>query len=386
MIKKAFVLLFIFYSLTLTLYAQTYERYKKLKDTTIISKHLGFEKKISILVPIEWQNELKNSFPLTIVFDRQNQRSHNYIINTIDYLTSNELIPSSVIISVQSEQRYRYVETQYKVSDPNGLALENEKFIFDELIPLAEKEYKAAPFRLFIGHSRYGYFTTSLFNSRINDLNAVIAMSPFFLQKNIDLTDSIGKLGNPFNHSKKYYRFNIGNDFLEDFGKMDSVMRKRAANPFLDIKGARFKEAGHNATPGLLIITALYDIFEEWSAIQAKYSSIKQTDLGIKTSLDQEISSNYGTKINFSLGVLNGKGWHFYNEKQYEKAIQAWQILMASYPNFSEGYLYILNAQIQLKHNYHQTVEDFKKSLVNSQFYTEKAKKGLMAELEDIIK
>lgn len=386
MIKRIFVLLFMFNSLAATLFAQNYERYKKLKDTTIFSKHLGFEKKISILVPIEWQNGLKNNFPLTIVFDRQNQRSHNYIINTIDYLTSNELIPSSIIISVASEQRYRYVETQYKISDPKGLALENEKFIFEELIPLAEKKYQAAPFRLFIGHSRYGYFTTSLFNSRTKDLNAVIAMSPFFNQKNIELTDSIGKLHQSSYRSKKYYRFGIGNDFPEDFLKMDSALSKRVPTPLLDIKGARFKEASHNVTPGLMISTALYEIFEEWSAIQAKYSSVKQTDLKIKTSLDQEISSTYGTKLNFSLGVLNGKGWHFYNEKQYDKAIQAWQILMAAYPNFSEGYLYLLKAQIQLKLNYQPTIEDFKKSLASSEFYSEKAKQELMAELQEIIK
>ncbi|TPD70434.1 hypothetical protein [Flavobacterium microcysteis] len=386
MTKKAFVFLFIFNSLTISLYAQNYERYKKLKDTTITSKYLGFKKDISVLVPIEWQNELKNKFPLIIVFDKQNQRSHNYIINTIDYLTSNELIPSSIIISIQSEQRYRYIETQYKISDPSGLASENEKFIFDELIPLAEKEYKAAPFRLLIGHSRYGYFTTSLFNSRINDLNAVISISPFFTQKNIDLTDSISKLNKRSHNSKKYYRFAIGNDFPEDFIKMDSGLSKRTPNPFLDSKGSRFKEAGHNATPGLFVSTALYEIFEEWSAIQAKYSSITQNDLNIKTSLDQEILSNYGTKLNFSLGVLNGKGWHFYNEKQYDKAIQAWQILMASYPKFSEGYLYILNAQIKLKHNPNKTVEDFKKSLANSDFYTEKAKKELLTELQEIIK
>lgn len=76
----------------------------------------------------------------------------------------------------------------------------------------------------------------------------------------------------------------------------------------------------------------------------------------------------------------------FYNEKQYDKAIQAWQILMASYPNFSEGYLYIINAQIQLKHNYSKTVEDFKASLVNSKFYSEKEKMELTVELQEMIK
>lgn len=382
--SKRLSLLFILF--TATLFAQNYERYKKLKDTTIHSKNLGFGKKISVTVPIEWQNGIKNNFPLIIVFDKQNKRSHNYIINTIDYLTSTEQMPSSVIISVESEQRYRYNETQYKTSDPNGLALENEKFIFEELIPLAEKDYKASKFRILIGHSRYGYFITAVFTSRINDVNGVISMSPFFFQKNIDLTDSVRKMSNLSYTSKKYYRFGIGNDYPEDFARMDSVIKKSVPNPFLDIKGYRFKAADHNTTPGLVINTALYDLFEEWSGIQAEYSSNKQKDLSIKKSLEQKIISGYGTKLNFSIGVLNGKGWFFYNEKQYDKAIQAWQILMDSYPNFSQGFLYIIQAQIQLKQNYLQTVKKFKTSLVNSELYTEKEKQELETELQEIIK
>jgi tetratricopeptide (TPR) repeat protein len=385
MIKKYLLLLLIFTSATSSLLAQNYERYKILKDTIIKSKSLGFEKKISVMVPIEWQKSSKNRFPLIIVFDKQNKRSNNYILNTIDYLTSNEQIPSSIIISVESEQRYRYLETQYKISDPNGLALENEKFIFEQLIPLAEREYKASAFRLLIGHSRYGYFTTSLFNSRIADLNGIISMSPFFTQKNVDLKDSISQLNKRSFPIKKYYRYGIGNDYPEDFVKMDSVT-KNIHNPFLDIKGHRFKNADHNATPGLLINTALYEIFEDWSAIQAKYISNKQTDLNIKSSLDKEIQANYGVKLNFSLGILNGKGWYFYNEKQYDKAIQAWKILTDSYPNFSEAYLNIIKAKIQLKQDYSETIKEFINSLAISELYNEKDKKDLEIELHKVVK
>lgn len=384
MIKKACVLFFILTSLTATLSAQNYERYKKLQDTTIVSKYLGYEKNISVIVPIEWQSNSKNDFPLIIVFDRQNQRSHNYIISTIDYLTSNEQMPSSVIICIASSQQHRYNETQYKVSDASGLAVENEHFIFDELIPIAEKQYKAGAFRMLIGHSRYGYFTTSLFVNRIKDLNAVIAISPFFTQKDVDLTASMGKIDKLSYRSKKYYHFAIGNDFPEDYSRMEAVLKKRNPNPSLNIRSYRFKEAGHNVTPGLFVSVALYEVFEEWAAIQAKYTSVKQKDVSIKTSLDKEMQSHYGSRLNFSIGNLNGKGWHFYNEKDYGGAIKAWQILLDSYPNFSEGYLYIIQARIALKQNYSNTVIDFKESLSNSELYTEKQKKDLLAELEEM--
>ncbi|PIE50721.1 MAG: hypothetical protein CSA38_01780 [Flavobacteriales bacterium] len=379
--KKTACLLLLILICSNTLFGQNYERYKKISDTIVASKYLGFNKNITITVPFEWQKNQNRDYPLIIIFDRQNQRSHNYILNTIDYLTSNEQMPSAIIISIESEQKYRYLETLHKVSSDKGLAGENEKFLFEELIPLAEKQYNASQFRLFIGHSRYGYFTSSLLISRINELNAVISLSPFFTQKNVDLTDSIKTIENQVFNSKKYYRFGIGNDYPSDFNKMDSTIKK-LNNPKLDCKGFLFKEADHNVTPGLTIGTSLYEIFEDWSKIQSKYISNQQNDLHIFNSLEKEITTIYGKKIAFSLGILNGKGWFFYNEKEYEKAIEAWRILVNSYPNFSEAYLYIIDAQIQLKKEISQTVKEFNKSISESDIYSEEEKSKLIKELE----
>lgn len=371
--------------LSTSLFGQDFERYKTLTDTTLTSKNLGFDKKITVTVPIEWQKDMDRDFPIIIVFDRQNQRSHHYILNTIDYLTSNEQIPASVIISIESEQQYRYRETLHKISSEEGLAAENENFIFEELIPLAENNYHASPFRIFIGHSRYGYFTSSLLFSRINELNGIISISPFFSQKNVSLTDSMQTLQKQNINARKYYRFGIGNDYPDDFIEMDAVIQQNH-NSLLDTKGFLFKEADHNATPGLTIGVALYEIFENWSNIQSKFISNEQKELNIIHSLEMEIQSSYGSRLEFSLGILNGKGWYFYNEGQFEKAIEAWELLMHSYPNFSEGYLYILDAQIQLKKDYSETMQKFNASLAKSNFYSEQERDELVQELENMNK
>ena len=383
--KKTFYLLLLIFIFSNNLFGQDYESYKKLLDTTITSKYLGFEKNITITVPFEWQKKLSHEFPLIIVFDRQNQRSHNFILNTIDYLTSNEQMPSSIIISVESEQKYRYLETLHKATNEKGLADENEKFIFDELIPLAEMQYYASAFRLFIGHSRYGYFTSSLLISRINELNGVISLSPFFTQTNVDLSDSIQTIENQAFISRKYYRFGIGNDYPSDFLLMDSVITQ-LNNSELNAKGFLFKEADHNVTPGLTIGISLYEIFEDWAKIQSKYISNDQKDLKIITTLEEDIIATYGNPIGFSIGILNGKGWYFYNEKEYKKAIEAWSILMNSYPNFSEGYLYIMDAQVQLNQDIYETIEKFNESLAKSDIYSETEKNELIKEIEGLKK
>ncbi len=363
--------------------AQTFERYKKHLDTSILSNKMGFEKKISVTVPLEWQEDSEKKFPLIIIFDKQNQRSHNYMLQTIDYLTSNEQMPSSIIVSVESSQENRYNETSHKISNKKGLAEENEAFLFDELIPFAEQKYKASNFRVLIGHSRYGYFTTSLLNSHTDEINAIISLSPFFTQEKVNLIDSIQKIMElPFKHTV-YYRFGIGNDYPKDFSNMDAMLKKNK-NSLLNVKGSLFKDADHNVTPGLYIGTALYEIFEKWSASQAIYLANEQLDLKIINTLERDIENSYGTFLCFSLGLLNGKGWFLYSEENYEKAIEAWEILLKYYPNFSEAYLYIIDAQLKLGKDISQTQKLFIRSIDNSNFFTPDQKLELMNEFEKL--
>lgn len=364
---------------------QEYERYNKLLDTTIASKYLKFNKNITITVPFEWQENSKEKYPLIIVFDKQNNRSHQYILNTIDYLTSNEQMPSAIIISVESKQKYRYLETQYNISSKNGLATENESFIFKELIPFAESKLNASSFRLLIGHSRYGYFTTSLFYSKLNDISAIISISSFYKQKNVNLIDSISILNTNTTNSNKYYRFGIGNDYPTDFNQMDSVLTK-FNNSKINANGYLFKNAEHNVTPGLTIGNALYEIFDYWSEKQSIYFSNDNKNTLNIDELENDISKHYGSKLRFGLGVLNGKGWYFYNESQFKKAINAWEILIKNYPNFSEAYLYIIDAQTQLNMRTKETENEFKKSLIKTKIYSKKEKEELLKELEEMKK
>lgn len=367
--------------INLTVQAQQHERYRHLSDTTLVSKHLGFPKNITVTVPIEWQPDIDKTYPLIIIFDRQNRRSHDYIIRTIDYLTSNEQMPSSVIMSVESTPENRIRETLHLASDARGMAVETERFVFEELIPLAERKFQASKFRLLIGHSRYGYFTTSLLSSKTDDINAIISLSPFFGQKNVNLVDSLKTLMAQSLEHSIFYRYGIGNEFPDDFEKMDAALKSNT-NPRFDAKGTHFREADHNVTPGLIVGGALYDIFEKWSEIQAKYISNDDLDLGDIGKLDQEIVETYGEPIPFALGILNGKGWHFYNLGQFGQAAEAWELLVERYPNFSEAYLYIIDAMISANKDASKARAQFLESISASRLYSPEEKIELMVEFE----
>lgn len=355
-------------------YAQQYERYKKFPDTLFQSNALGYSKKLSITVPLEFQSDdsLK-SFPLIVIFDSQNQRSYNYILNSIDYLTSNEQMPSAVIVGVESSEEKRYDETQLEISDQTAFGSKNESFIMNELIPFAEKSLKTIDFYLLIGHSRYGYFTSYLLTKHADQLNAVISMSPFTTQKNVNLCDSIAKLFSSYSSTKNlYYRFGIGNDYPDNFLELNEKLNAiQSPAKTANFKGKLFNEADHTVTPGLVISTALYEIFEFWGKQQNEFiKNESKNSSSINVYLDK-IQQHYSAKLNFSIGTLNGKGWYFFGENEYEKAIEAWELMMASYPNFAEGYFAIMDAKIKLKQDYAEALKKLKACLLVTEFYTE---------------
>lgn len=365
-------------------FSQQYERYKSLADTTIHSNSLDYDKNISITVPSEYQSDSKNkSFPLIIIFDSQNQRSYNYILRTIDYLTSNEQMPASIIIGIESTMENRYKETQLTVSDENVFGTKTESFIFDELIPYAQSNLNATNFNLLIGHSRYGYFTSLMLTRHPNELNAVISLSPFMTQKNVNLTDSIANLYANYSLSKTlYYRYGIGNDYPEDFEALKSKLAaKQSVDNKANFKGFLFIEADHNATPGLTIGAALYEIFEYWGKQQNIYINNDNKDINLINSLNDSIANHYGAPINFSIGTLNGKGWYFFNESEYGKAIEVWRKMLQIYPTFSDGYVNIIEAQDLLFQDTKQTINQLKESLKTTQFYSEEE----LMELQEII-
>ena len=375
--------------MSLTVSGQKYERYKPLSDTLLYSKSLGYGKKISITVPKEYQSNTKEkSFPLIIIFDSQNQRSYNYIIRTIDYLTSNEQMPASIIVGVESNQESRYNETQLELSDKTAFGSKNELFIFDELIPFIQNNHKANNFNLLIGHSRYGYFSSLMLTKHYSELNAVISISPFMSQKNINLTDSISNLYSQYSLERTlYYRYGIGNDYPEDFKELELKLNiKNRVTERANFKGYLFTEADHNATPGLTIGTALYEIFEFWSKQQNAYINNENKNINSSVTLSDKISDHYGVSLKFSLGILNGKGWYFFNKMEYLQSIDAWDQLVKEYPVFSEVYLNIIEAQKELNQDYTETLKQFKESLATTKFYAQEEILELQKELNELEK
>lgn len=381
------VILITIFCLPFTKYCsgQALERYHTLKDTSLISKNLGYKKHIQITVPVEYQENLPQSFPLIVIFDMQNQRQYQYILKAIDFLTANEQIPSAVIVGVEAGSgSRRYRETQLKVSDTSGMGEKNAAYIFNELIPLLRGSFKASPFTMLIGHSRYGFLTTYLLAKHPQELNAVVSISPFMQQPNFNLTSTLTleiKKNEP--RHMVYYRYAMGNDYPDDYKQLTNELKAPDFKPKnFNADGWWFPQADHNTTPALTITRALYEIFEYWYSCQKQYIDDGNKNVGSIDELKQKIKTHYGTSLSFSLGILNGKGYAFYNKADYANAILAWRQLVSQYPNFVQGYINIAKCQKTLGESTEQTISEFKANIQQSSIFNAEQKGSLLKETE----
>jgi len=213
-----------------------------------------------------------------------------------------------------------------------------------------------------------------------------VSISPFLQQRQFNLTAML-KQEVKKNKPKHmvYYRYAMGNDNPEDYKRLTTAIKGadfRSGN--LNVEGWLFPEADHNTTPALTITRSLYEVFEYWHGCQSKYLVEGNNDLGVVDELKQKIKLHYGTSLPFSLGILNGKGYTFYNKADYANAIQAWRQLVAQYPNFSQGYLNIAKCEKALMQPTDQTIREFKVSLSESSIFNEDQKADLLKESEGL--
>lgn len=365
--------------------AQSLERYRTLKDTAYTSTNLAYKKHIQITVPVEYQDNLPQNFPLIIVFDMQNQRQYQYLLKSIDYLTANEQMPSAVIVGVEAGKgSYRYQETQFKLSDTAGMAEKNEDYIFKELIPMMREKFKSGVFTMLIGHSRYGFLTSYLLAKHARDLSAVISISPFMKQPRLNLAELLPQEieKSKLDH-EVYYRYAMGNDYPQDYKELTQALKtSNFKAQHFNADGWWFPEADHNTTPALMITRSIYEIFAYWYSCQSQYLSEDNKNIQIIEELKQKIASHYGAPLSFSLGILNGKGYAFYNKKDYPNAILAWQQLVKQYPNFIQGYLNIAECQKALKQPIEETIKEFNSQIDKSTIFTKEQKTDFIKEAE----
>ncbi|MBA3827447.1 MAG: hypothetical protein H0X33_00770 [Taibaiella sp.] len=375
-------------------FAQTKsEYYNDPTDTIIHSSFLNKNKKITIILPRTFDRNNPEKIPVIIVFDRQNKKIFREVFESINYLVSENDMPESVIIGISTENPDRHLETSFLPSEHNAHGEQMINFVFEELIPWAETNLNVSKNRIFIGHSRYGYFSSYLLQSKLTELTGVISCSPFFTQKNVDLVDSLReklKTG-ALNHTV-YYRYITGDSVADgkDYLLMKSFLSKEKVSKNFNSKGMEFYEAEHFSTPGLGVLPSLVEIFSFWryQNIELFKNDSTAIDRAKYNDFVKHMQEKYGDKIAIGIAQFNGLGWFLYNGKKYDAAIQTWKFLLEKYPMYTDAYVSIAKAYLQEK-NVNEAKIYLKKAIKEMKkttFYNALEKQENMTEIQNLLK
>lgn len=366
---------------TLWMRGQSLEFYPSQIDTTFESALLGYSLPITLRLPQTWTPDADDTFPVLVVFDRQNERSHGFILRSADYLMANDHMPESILVSIEANWQQRLSQTDLAVSERNGQMETYARMLFEELLPWIEEVYRANQIRVFAGHSRFGYFTTWLFQNYTDSLTGVVSLSPFFGQTNVSLVDSMQSVfaSSPQHHT--VYTYCIGNDYPDQFLDMDSAL-KDLSNPMLRCEGAWYPHASHNATPGLHATAGLYTVFETFSHAANDYFNLKAPGIDEIHEVHDRLKAHYGAPISLSVGVLNGAGWNRYNEQDFTGAAAIWEEMLRLHPGFIDGYWNLGEVAKATGQDPEPYYDLFRAALPNCTMYSEEEKKQVLLDLE----
>ncbi len=286
-------------------------------------------------------------------------------------------MPEAIIIGLSTENNHKRLwETSLKASMNNANGESFIRFLYEELIPWAEVELNCGSNRIFIGHSRFGYFSSYLLTNKFTELTGVVSLSPFFKEPNVNVVDSLKSrlLTTPLNHTV-YYRFITGDSITDtkDYSLMKSFLSHAKPVKNFNWKGTAFYNAKHMAVPGLGVMPSLLEIFDFWSNEMTKVLQSEQRFTpDVYKSFTQKMKSHYGDGIGLGLAVLNGIGYKFYNNQKYDDARTAWQALLQEYPMFTDAYISIAKSYSK-EANKKAAVEMYRKAkqeLANNFFYS----------------
>jgi predicted alpha/beta superfamily hydrolase len=279
---------------------------QNLGDLKVIdSKVLNDKREIKVLLPADYSKE--NKYPVVYITDA----NYNFEIasNYLTQLIKFNSIPKTILVGIPQKNRGNELDIFW---NENGIKFKN--FIFNEVIPLINREYSTSSFNTIIGHSDGAEYNHLLMMEKDNPFKGFINISENLYN---DVSNDISTYFKNYKSEKLYY-------FIAN-AEYDSQDRIDAGNTikelFINSKNDRikFQKKTYNADHQNVLSKSLLDgilfIFQDYRN-NLNYQNFKD----YVENYQNNINKNYGfspilneNDIDFFFGkVLDGKDLKMY--------------------------------------------------------------------------
>ena len=326
------------------------------KRITVHSEILKEDRILEIHLPKDYE-ESDKSYPVLYLLDSYYNFSH--AVGSVEYLRLNRLIPDMIVVGIRNTNRNRdlspdspelSLEEKERMGTP-GEAHNFLAFLQKELIPHVEKTYKAAPYRVIVGHSRGGLFNVYTFFKQPKLFDAYLTISPSLWYPNELISRKFEDVfNNPSELSATFYmtlanenQGNMRGNVLKLSGEFNNYIN---ANKEADL---RFKyEPMPEETHGTIGLPSIYYglrfIFEptQYKIPRSREEIMAQggPDAAIEKAVTyfEELSQKYGFNVTNEYALVD-LGYAFMGlEELKEYSINAFNTNVQSRPDSYNAY------------------------------------------------
>jgi enterochelin esterase-like enzyme len=293
-------------------------------------------------------------YPVTIIFDSQHERTYPHIISSFDLLTNETQIPETIIIGVpfNMNNRYYFTSAEKKENDVLTGIERMENFLFSELIPKLQKEFKANDFISVIGHSRTAFLVNYLAVKKSKEINVAIALSGFFNNLPLSLDSFQSFLVDSTNFPKPFrYYYTAGTTleeklYLDQYKELDNFVSKTLLPAKLHMHFEGNLNANHITNYWVSIPTILIDAYSDYNAILDNwfYEKLKQKNIENPVLSFESDLANAGEKMGFkpnpNLTHIFSLASHFgYAREDYKTALSFIKLGLKYFPDYLDFYI-----------------------------------------------
>ena len=326
------------------------------KTEIIYSEILDEERILEIHLPKGYEGSDK-TYPVLYLLDSPYNFSHT--VGSVEYLYLNRLIPEMIVVGIRNTQRNRDLsppspefstEERERMGTP-GEAHNFMAFLEKELIPYVEKAYKAAPYRVIVGHSRGGLFNVYTFFKKPELFDAYLTISPSLWYPNELISRRFEDVfDNPSDLSATFYmtlanenKGNMRGNVLKLSGEFNNYINAHKEAD-LRFKYEPMPEESHGSIGLPSVYFGLQFIFEptQYEIPRTKEEIMAQggPDAAIEKAVTyfNELSQKYGYEVTNEY-ALTDLGYAFLRLEEFrEYSVKAFKTNVEGHPNSHDAY------------------------------------------------
>jgi predicted alpha/beta superfamily hydrolase len=305
----------------------------------IHSEVLGEERHFIVSTPMGYASG-QSRYPVIYLLDGLS--SFHHTVGTVTHLANQGRMPAAIVVAIQNTFRHRDfsppTENPEILSDfpEAGGATRFLSFIRTELIPHIESTYRTADYRILIGHSFGGLFSTYTLLASPQTFDAYFAISPSLPWDKGEMIEMAKTFFDEHPDCDRFLYLTLADEdglMLTRFEELSVILEQRAPESF-EWGVMHLTDEDHGTITLPSVYHGLRTLFSDWHSQDVFAGG----DLDEIRRYYAKLSTKYGYEILPPEFPMNALGYRYLQAGEKERAIAVFEFNVKAHPGSANVY------------------------------------------------